>query len=147
MRRVSVFPLLLSLLLFPPLSAFSKEKAVRIAVFPGGTKIKMEVAETEPDRRLGLMFRDHLPVGTGMLFIFPTEAPHRFWMKDCKFPIDIIWLNQRKQIVYIAESVPPCKDNSCPDYGPKGQLALYVIETSAGFSKKEGLRSGMTVRF
>lgn len=107
----------------------------------------MEVADTDVLRQKGLMFRDRLEKGAGMLFVFTIEAPHRFWMKNCKFPIDILWLNQKKQIVYFAENVPPCKAEPCPDYGPTKQTALYVIETSAGFSRKEKLAVGMTVVF
>jgi len=107
----------------------------------------MEVAETPQARQMGLMFREKLSHGTGMLFIFPSEAPHRFWMKNCKFPIDIIWLNKGKQIVFVAQNVPPCKVDPCPDYGPKDQSALYVIEASAGTIKKEKLQIGATVRF
>jgi len=143
MRRAFLY--LLLFLTFPPSSVFSKE--FKTALFPSGTKIKMEVAETPQARQMGLMFREKLSHGTGMLFIFPSEAPHRFWMKNCKFPIDIIWMNHKKQIVYIEQSVPPCKNDPCPDYGPKDQLALYVIETSAGTIKKEKLRIGMTVGF
>jgi len=107
----------------------------------------MEVADTPQARQRGLMFRERLPADTGMLFIFPVSAPHRFWMKNCKFPIDIIWLNQEKQIVFVAQSVPPCKRDPCPEYGPKDQLSLYVIEAPTGFSKKEELRVGATVKF
>ncbi len=107
----------------------------------------MEVAQTNADRQKGLMFREHLSDGTGMLFIFAVAAPYRFWMKNCKLPLDIVWLNPRKQIVFMAQSVPPCKNDPCPDYGPKDQLALYVIETASGTIKKEGLQIGATVRF
>jgi uncharacterized membrane protein (UPF0127 family) len=119
----------------------------KTAVFPSGTKMQMEIADTDESRRKGLMFRDHLTKGTGMLFIFSVSAPHRFWMKNCKFPIDIIWLNKKKQILYLLENVPPCKDDPCPDYGPTQESALYVIETVAGFAKKEKLATGMTIWF
>lgn len=148
MKRESLFLLWLVLILFSPLVVFPQEgKTYKTALFPSGTKISMEVAETEPARQLGLMFREQLLKGTGMLFIFPFEAPHRFWMKNCKFPIDIIWLNKGRKIVYVAQNVPPCKGDPCQDYGPANQSALYVIETSAGFFKKERLRIGMTVGF
>jgi uncharacterized membrane protein (UPF0127 family) len=151
MRASLLFLLFFLTLLFPPV-VFSKEtsegaKKYKTALFPSGTKIKMEVADTPKARHMGLMFRDQIPAGTGMLFVFPVEALHRFWMKNCKFPIDMVWLNKRNQIVYIAQDVPPCKSDPCPDYGPNDQPALYVIETSAGFSKKERLRIGATVRF
>jgi len=134
------------LLFFFPLPVFSKEvKGYKTALFPSGTKIRLEVADTPQTRQMGLMFRERLPTGTGMLFVFPVSAPHRFWMKNCKFPIDMVWLSKGGQIVYVAQNVQPCKGDPCPDYGPKDQPALYVIETSAGFSKQEQLRVGMAV--
>ncbi len=146
MKRELFFLLLFLVSVLAPAVVFPKE--YKTALFKSGTTLKMEVAQTEPDRQRGLMFREQLPAGTGMLFIFPVEAPYRFWMKNCKFPIDIIWLNAEKVIVYAAQSVPPCKSDPCPDYGPhQDQSALYVIETSSGFIKKQGLHVGMAVGF
>lgn len=119
----------------------------RTLLFPSGTKIDAEVADTTERRSRGLMFRDRLPAGGGMLFIFEQAQPYLFWMKNCKFPIDIIWLNGQKEIVFISENTPPCKADPCPNYGPEDKASLYVIEVAAGFSKKERLKLGAKVRF
>ncbi|HIE65955.1 MAG TPA: DUF192 domain-containing protein [Nitrospira sp.] len=115
--------------------------------FPSGTQLNAEIADTPKTRRLGLMFREHLPEGGGMLFVFQVAARHRFWMKNCKFPIDIIWMNEHREIVYISENTPPCKSDPCPSYGPTKDKALYVLEVAAGLTHQEKLKKGMIIQF
>ena len=79
----------------------------RQVVFENGVSIKAEVADTPALRERGLMFREKLPEGTGMLFLFSEVAPHRFWMKNVTIPLDMIWLDANKRIIYILNSVPP----------------------------------------
>lgn len=121
--------------------------AHRPIIFPSGRQVKAEVADTPEARAKGLMFRDSLPADEGMLFIFQQAAPHSFWMKDCKFPIDIIWMDDRKKIIYLSEKTPPCRSDPCPLYGPKSGKALYVIEVVSGFAQKEKLKPGMKIQF
>lgn len=128
-------------------AASEKPPAHRTVLFPGGARMQAEVADTPQTRQIGLMFRDRLPPGGGMLFIFEQAGPYLFWMKNCKFPIDIIWLNEKKEIIYISEKTPPCKKDPCPSYGPSDQNALYVLEVASGFTQKEKLRLGMKVTF
>jgi uncharacterized membrane protein (UPF0127 family) len=127
----------------PPARA---EEATRPVLFPSGTRIEAEVADTDSKRALGLMFRESLSPDRGMLFIFPRPAVHPFWMKNCRFPIDILWLGADKTIVRIIERVPPCPDDPCPVYDPRVE-ALYAIEVAAGFAQREGLKTGMKIRF
>ncbi len=115
--------------------------------FPNGTTLYAEVVDTPEARNQGLMFRDHLPIGGAMLFVFQESQPYKFWMKNCKFTIDIIWLNRKKEVVYISKNTPPCKKDPCPTYGPDKKQALYVLEVAAGFSRKEGLELGAVVAF
>ncbi len=123
---------------------YSDEKSVQ---FPSGTTLLAEVADTPEARERGLMFRDRLPSGGALLFIFETPKPYQFWMKNCKFSIDIIWMNAEKEVVFIAKDTPPCISDPCPTYGPKDKTALYVLEVEAGFAQKENLKPGMVIRF
>jgi len=122
-----------------------KPPAHRSVTLPSGAKINLEVADTPQARQQGLMFRNRLP-GDGLLFIFQNAAPHRFWMKNCKFPIDILWLNPQKMITHISENVPPCSADPCPTYGPERD-SLYVLEVAAGFAKREHLTPGLRLGF
>ena len=114
--------------------------------FPSGTTIHAELALTADQRAQGLMFRESLAPDRGMLFVFPEPSFHDFWMKNCRFPIDMIWLSADKKIVHIERAVPPCKADPCPSYGSL-RRALYVIEVVADFSSRENLRLGDVIQF
>ena len=124
----------------------SKATEYRRVIFPNGVHIKAEVADTRVLRERGLMFREKLSEDSGMLFVFSKAAPHRFWMKNVKMPLDMIWLDSTKQIIDILDNVPPCLIDPCADFGPEGHAA-FVIETAGGFAKKNRLARGMRVTF
>lgn len=119
----------------------------RTITLPTGTEIRAEIADTPESRKKGLMFRDRLPENEGMLFVFEQAMPHHFWMKNCRFPIDIIWMNEQKEIVYIAESVPPCEADPCPNYGPTDIPSRYVLEVVAGGARREKLAIKQQLKF
>jgi len=130
----------------PLTSIAQQDQALRRITFPSGTTIEAEIADTLPKRQLGLMFRTSLAKDRGMLFIFEKPDFYRFWMKNCRFPIDMIWLDQNKRIVYIKPNVPPCPDDPCPTFEAP-QKASYVLETVAGFANEHGLKPGMETKF
>jgi hypothetical protein len=101
---------------------------------------------SDEDRQMGLMFRPSLPADRGMLFVFGELGFHGIWMKNCRFPIDIVWLDEQKRVVHLAESVPACKADPCPSYEPL-QRAAYVIELNAGQARREKVAVGASVAF
>lgn len=111
------------------------------AVFPDKTVISLEVARTEPERSRGLMYRTSLPEQAGMIFLFDRPGLYPFWMKNTLIALDLFWTDTSGRIVWIAESVPPCTADPCPEYPPKA-VAQYVIETNAGFAKRHGVKVG-----
>ena len=115
---------------------------------PGGVKIHAEVADTPKKRAEGLMYREHLAKDRGMLFTFSQAQPWTFWMKNTKIPLDIIWMNEKKQIIHIARNVPICTrtDDSCPQYQPNDP-ALYVLELGGGEADRLKLEKGMKLQF
>ena len=105
---------------------------------------EVEVADTDKKRQQGLMFREILPKGSGMLFVFEEPAKYGFWMKNTYIPLDILWIDTNKKIVFIKRNSQPCRDQKClPVYPDKS--AMYVLEVNA--SEAQGLRVGDTVRF
>lgn len=120
--------------------------AVVPLTLPSGKVLQAEVMVNDGDRAMGLMFRPSLPIDRGMIFVFETADFHAIWMKNCKFPIDILWLDEQKQVVHVAESVPPCKAEPCPVYSPM-RRAAYVIELNAGQARREKAVLGATVGF
>ena len=76
-----------------------------------------------------------------MLFLFPHEAPRSFWMKNCKFPIDILYFDENLELVSVAENAQPCRTARCPGYPSEGP-AMYVLELNAGKSAELGVKPG-----
>jgi uncharacterized protein len=115
-------------------------------VFPNGTRVKVEIADTPQLTQRGLMFREHLAEDEGMLFIFDELAFRPFWMKNTLIPLDMIWLDENRRVVSIAHSVPPCKADPCPNFSPTAD-SLYVIEVVSGFARRHKVREGDVIEF
>ena len=113
---------------------------------PSGKVLQTEVMVSDEDRQMGLMFRPSLPLDHGMLFIFEQADFHGIWMKNCKFPIDIVWLDGEGKVVHVAQKVPPCKADPCPVYQPL-QRASYVVEMNAGQASREKAVLGSKLEF
>jgi uncharacterized protein len=120
--------------------------AVVPLTLPSGKILRVEVMVKDEDRAMGLMFRPALAADQGMLFIFEASDFHGIWMKNCKFPIDILWLDDQKAIVHLEESVPPCKADPCPSYQPL-RRASYVLELNAGQARREKAVVGKSLSF
>ena len=106
----------------------------------------MDIAKTSKERKLGLMYKKSLDSNKGMIFIYNKEKKHPFWMKNTMIPLDIIWLNKSKQVVYISKNTQPCKQNDCLGIKPN-RRAIYVLEINANLSDKLGLSIGDLIEF
>jgi uncharacterized membrane protein (UPF0127 family) len=115
-------------------------------VLPDGFVVSVEIAADDELRAQGLMFRDHLEPGKGMLFVFPRDDVFSFWMKNTRIPLDMIWIDKDRRIVGMKENVPPCHVDDCPSYGP-GVVARYVLEVAGGEAAKHHLKVGDSVQF
>lgn len=98
---------------------------------PDGYAIAAELAVSDEERQLGLMFRKKINPDQGMLFIFERENFYSIWMKNMNIPLDILWLDKEKRIVHIERDVPPCQEDPCPTYTSRFP-AIYVLELKAG---------------
>lgn len=113
----------------------------------GSKRFSVELATTAPARERGLMFRDQMEAGHGMLFLFDSDQPLAFWMKNTKIALDIVYLDSRRRVVSIQAGVPPCSaGDRCPAY-PASAPAMYVLELNAGNAEVLGLKIGDPVRF
>ncbi len=120
----------------------------QVNVTVNGTELVAHVAATNEQRTKGLSVKDTLAENEAMLFVFDTAQEHSFWMKDMKFPIDIIWLGSDKTVVHIEHNLQPCSFGAfCPTYKPDNKNALYVLETVAGFTEKHDIVEGARVEF
>ena len=108
--------------------------------------VHVEVVSKTEDMQRGLQGRDGLLDHEGMLFIFNTDDLQKFWMKDMKFAIDMIWMDRQGTIVTIVPSCPPCVQEPCKIYAPSKQ-ARYVLEVPSGFALNYQLKQGDIFRF
>lgn len=108
----------------------------------GGKNLLASVADTSSTRQKGLSGQYSLNDKTGMYFVFEEADTHAFWMKDMKFPIDIIWLNESLKIVHIAENVSP---DTYPETLKPDEPAKYVLEVAAGYVSRNGVELGDTI--
>jgi len=118
----------------------SAEPAVK-KIRLGNTVINAEVVNTDASRARGLMYRERLEPGTGMLFVFPVEGHYSFWMKNMRFPLDMLWISSSGTITDIMAQVPPCGEGDCPGLEPVSD-ALYVLEVEAGFCAGHAIKAG-----
>lgn len=102
-------------------------------------ELKVELAETEAEHKLGLGGRQKLSSGCGMLFIFADDDFHAFWMKDVPFIIDIVWISKDWKVVDVAKYVLP---DSFPDVLRPRAPARYVLEVSAGWADENNVKAG-----
>ncbi len=105
--------------------------------------LSAEVVNTEQSRSQGLSGREGLLDGNAMLFAFPARGSYNFWMKDMKFPIDIVWIDSLGAVVHVDKSVSP---DTYPRSFSAPVEAQFVLETSAGFSDFFEVKAGDVVR-
>lgn len=121
------------------------------AKFPSGyvrigddLRVDVTVAATQATREKGLSGREGLGPEEGMYFVFDRPDTYAFWMKDMRFPIDILWIRDGA-IADITTDVPvPVPGQELPVYFPKIPVDR-VLEVRAGYAKEHGLRIGMAV--
>ena len=92
----------------------------------------VKVAETERQRRHGLMFVSHLPERHGMLFVFESEAPRQFWMKNTQIPLDMLFFDSAGRLVNMIHAAVPFSLIRRNSNGP----ARYVLELNGGAAAK-----------
>jgi uncharacterized protein len=103
----------------------------------GQAAIKVEIARDPVERSRGLMFREKLPAGQGMLFVFDEPEILNFWMKNTPERLDIIYISAIGEIVSIQTGFP-----NSTDAIPSGGLAQFVLEMASGQAQSIGLKTG-----
>ncbi|MBB1086863.1 DUF192 domain-containing protein [Lysobacter sp. SG-8] len=108
----------------------------------GGERFTVEVADDNEERARGLMFRDALEAGHGMLFVHERESPQAYWMKNTRIALDILYFDDELRLVSQQRDVPPCSlGDGCPPYPSRGP-ARYVLELNAGEAERMQLEDG-----
>ena len=125
------------------LSADNKYLKAKVTV--KGFELNADVPITSELMAKGLAVKNQLKENEAMLFIFEDSAKHSFWMKDMKFPIDIIWLDSDGKVVHIEQNLQPCVPVLiCTSYSPDID-SQYVLETVAGFTQRYNVNVGTNI--
>ncbi|MBU6207242.1 MAG: DUF192 domain-containing protein [Alphaproteobacteria bacterium] len=109
----------------------------------GRRNFTVEVARTSEEQEFGLMYRTHIPAGTGM--IFPEVPPHpvAFWMKNCPIPEDMIFIRPDGRIEHIAQMTHPYDETPLAS----GGNVSAVLEVAGGETRRLGIRAGDRVQW
>ncbi len=108
----------------------------------GNATISVEVVATEATREQGLSGRASLPPNSGMWFVFDQEDVWGIWMKGMRFPLDIVYVDNGKNIATVYKNVSP---DTYPEIFYPTKPARYVLELPAGFADAHGIAEGNKV--
>ena len=120
---------------------------LRRVTLPDGTVVRVETMVNQVDMTKGMMFRNSLPEGRGMLFIHREPGKNAYWMYQVKIPLDLIWMDVNGNVTEIVENAPPCDKvaSQCPTYGGQTESQI-VLELPGGYARKHGVQVGSVIR-
>lgn len=126
-------------------SFFTSKSQEPTQVTINNEKFHVEIAKTDKEKQIGLSNKEVLGANEGMLFLFDKPDYYSFWMKEMKFPIDIIFINGNKVTTIFSNALPPS--------GSEGNLTIYqpkeksdkVLEVNAGLAKELNLKEGSSI--
>lgn len=107
------------------------------------TTVPVYVAADRQSRRVGLMFRESLPAGTGMVFLYPGERSGGYVMRDTLIPLSIAFYGAGGEVLAVLD-MEPCRGEPCPIYDP-GLPYRGALEVNQGFFDEVGLSDGWIV--
>ncbi len=126
---------------FTPLEPVSPRHIIAMEeILLGGKTLRVQIADTDAARTRWLSGIETLEDDEGMWFVFPEDGLHTFWMKDMRFPIDILWLDAEQRIIHIEHQVRP---ETFPRSFMPNSPARYVLEVRAGWVQEYDIQIGM----
>jgi uncharacterized membrane protein (UPF0127 family) len=128
-----------------PGAAPTENAGQKLVIESGGRthEFNVELADTDDERRVGLMYRTEIPANGGMLFDFgPTPQPVSMWMKNTLIPLDMAFIANDGRIVRIAAETTPRSLTSIAS----GEPVVAVLEVDGGRLAALGVRPGDVVR-
>jgi uncharacterized membrane protein (UPF0127 family) len=119
------------------------EPEVVLSTRAGDQHVKVEIARTPNERARGLMYRQKLEPGRGMIFLFERSEPLKFWMKNTYIPLDMIFISNERKVIYVEENAEPLTTQS---RGPD-EDSQFVLEVPGGWARAHGVERGVAVKF
>jgi uncharacterized membrane protein (UPF0127 family) len=130
---------LLALALLAPASGFATGTGTLVLkTATGDHNFNIEVATTQREQALGLMFRRSLPENAGMLFLYDPPQPAAMWMKNTLIPLDMVFIAPDGRVLRIESNAEPLSTTVIPS---EGDISA-VLELNGGEADKIGLRRG-----
>lgn len=114
---------------------YHNDKTIRV----GSKQLKTEIVSTYFQEQTGLSGRACIAQDQAMLFDFGSLGYYPIWMKNMHFPVDMVWVNNDKQVVKLETNVFPF---SYPKKFVNTQLARYVLELKSGQIRSLGIEEG-----
>ena len=108
----------------------------------GQASFSIEIADTPDERALGLMHRESMPRGAGMLFVYETPQRASFWMKNTLIPLDIIFADIGGVVTRVHSNAVPGDLSPIPG----GDQVYAVLEINAGLAELYGIEEGTEMR-
>ncbi|WP_245824407.1 DUF192 domain-containing protein [Pseudoruegeria aquimaris] len=108
----------------------------------GTSRFTVEVVDTAASRAQGLMFREHLPSGAGMLFVYDRPQNVAFWMKNTLIPLDMIFMAEDGTVRRVHADAVPGDLTAIPG----GEDIRFVLEINAGLAGAIGIAPGAQAR-
>ena|SRR5689334_4281952 len=119
-----------------------KVETVVIETASGAHSFQTEIADTDPTRAKGLMFRRHLAGDHAMLFVWDRPIAAAMWMKNTYIPLDMLFVAGDGRVVHIAANTKP----QSLDVITAGRPVKAVIEVAGGTAARLGIKPGDKVR-
>ncbi len=123
--------------------AAPKRGLVVLSGSQGERRITVEVVSSPRAVERGLMYRQHLPLDEGMLFLMGEEDIQSFWMRNTLIPLDMMFIDKNFKVVGIVENAEPRSEKS----RSVGIPSSYVLEVNGGWSAQNGVAAGTMVKF
>lgn len=105
-------------------------------------RFTVEVADDAGERAQGLMFRETMPAGAGMLFVYPKPGPVAFWMKNTLIPLDMVFADATGTVVNVHANAIPRDERPIPG----GSSVQFVLEINGGLAAALGIVPGAVLR-
>ncbi|MFP1645040.1 DUF192 domain-containing protein [Pontitalea aquivivens] len=107
----------------------------------GEARFAVEIADDAAERAQGLMGRERMPAGAGMLFIYDRPEPVAFWMKNTPLPLDLLFIDETGRVVHLHENAVPFDETPLPS----GTPVLMVLEINGGLARRIGIAPGAVI--
>ena len=120
-----------------------KDTSLHKEIIIGNVVVRVKIAASPAEKQKGLSGRNFMRKNSGMLFVFSQPDLYPFWMKDMKFPIDIIWFDENLRIINIEKNITP---DSFPKKFTPQLPAKYALEVNGGWSDKNKIKEGVNIK-